>query len=217
MRGLVVLCLTMAPTCSAPRPPAPLTWCRCVSESASTGSPSARTSSASTSGLSTTAWRRPRWGWQGLWGVLPLLGPPPPWGCGPQCWLGMLCAILLWPLCPAGPGVCQHASILPLPHHHGLPRLPAGEGRWWWPPACDGDVTLVGTSEKGDTWGLVLTWGRTWHWSGCCGCNQGMLCQVDGLPTSGVHVQAWVWRDGGRDWAPPASLNPWGHMLLVTL
>lgn len=76
---------------------------------------------------------------------------------------------------------------------------------------------MVGTSGRGDTWGLALTWGRTWHRSGCCGCNQGMLCQVDGLPMSGVHVQAWVWRDSGRDWAPPASLNPWGHMLLVAL
>lgn len=55
--------------------------------------------------------------------------------------------------------------------------------------------------------------GQNLHQSGCHGCTQGMLCQLDGAPTSGARVQAQVWRGGGKDPAPPASLNPWGHML----
>lgn len=163
------LCLTLPP---ALYPPAPLTSCRCVSGSASMGSPSARTSSTSTSGWSTTAWRKPRWGQQGLWGW------SLPWV---PCSQGHVLTLTL--LCLAGPSACQHAGLFPLPHHHGLPRLPAGEGQWWWPPACDGDVRLVGTSGRGDMRSSPHL-GQNLCGSGCRGCKQGMLCQVDGYPTN---------------------------------
>lgn len=107
--GPVTLYLTFSPPfCSAP--PAPLTWCRCVSGSASTGSPSARSSSASTSGSSTTAWRRPRWGLWGLWGVLPPLGTTPQ-GHVPQHRLGMPRAV------PLTPAPCCRTQRVPACRH----------------------------------------------------------------------------------------------------
>lgn len=110
------------------------TWCRCASGSASTGSPSAPSTSPSTSGASTIGWRRPRF-------PCPRAGGGTEAGEGtqkaprsqdPAPQSGGCVDLRLWRVLSVGQQQLRlHACVLPLPDAHGLPCLPAGEG--WFP------------------------------------------------------------------------------------